>query len=167
MSLYEKWTEMVVEYVKTKGEKVFWEEYSKIETEIYKKLLSNHKDIKKTSVTKLSKEFNSAVEFIVGFVDGINESLKNPYTLEELEEDTEIVLEIDLEKLYFNMLDAKAEYLYKLPQWEGIFSDEKRKEIQRQYKDSKTVRNENKIGRNDPCPCGSGKKYKKCCGANK
>ena len=25
---------------------------------------------------------------------------------------------------------------------------------------------ENKPGRNDPCPCGSGKKYKKCCGAN-
>jgi len=23
-----------------------------------------------------------------------------------------------------------------------------------------------KIGRNDPCPCGSGKKYKKCCGKN-
>ena len=28
------------------------------------------------------------------------------------------------------------------------------------------IRNENKVGRNDPCPCGSGKKYKKCCGAN-
>ena len=28
-------------------------------------------------------------------------------------------------------------------------------------------RKEKKIGRNDPCPCGSGKKYKKCCGANK
>ncbi len=27
------------------------------------------------------------------------------------------------------------------------------------------VRNENKVGRNDPCPCGSGKKYKKCCGS--
>ncbi|NPV27809.1 MAG: preprotein translocase subunit SecA [Firmicutes bacterium] len=26
------------------------------------------------------------------------------------------------------------------------------------------VRVENKVGRNDPCPCGSGKKYKKCCG---
>jgi preprotein translocase subunit SecA len=24
-----------------------------------------------------------------------------------------------------------------------------------------------KVGRNDPCPCGSGKKYKKCCGSNK
>jgi preprotein translocase subunit SecA len=28
------------------------------------------------------------------------------------------------------------------------------------------VRNAAKIGRNDPCPCGSGKKYKRCCGAN-
>ncbi|MBQ7666782.1 MAG: SEC-C domain-containing protein, partial [Kiritimatiellae bacterium] len=29
---------------------------------------------------------------------------------------------------------------------------------------SGTVRNEKKIYPNDPCPCGSGKKYKKCCG---
>ena len=28
------------------------------------------------------------------------------------------------------------------------------------------VNKEKKVGRNDPCPCGSGKKYKKCCGAN-
>ena len=28
------------------------------------------------------------------------------------------------------------------------------------------VRKAEKVGRNDPCPCGSGKKYKKCCGAN-
>jgi len=26
------------------------------------------------------------------------------------------------------------------------------------------VRSGEKVGRNDPCPCGSGKKYKKCCG---
>ncbi|MGI6585228.1 MAG: preprotein translocase subunit SecA [Gracilibacteraceae bacterium] len=31
----------------------------------------------------------------------------------------------------------------------------------------KPIVKEEKIGRNDPCPCGSGKKYKKCCGANK
>jgi len=30
----------------------------------------------------------------------------------------------------------------------------------------KPVRSEGKVGRNSPCPCGSGKKYKKCCGAN-
>jgi hypothetical protein len=28
------------------------------------------------------------------------------------------------------------------------------------------VTSESKVGRNDPCPCGSGKKYKKCCGNN-
>ena len=28
----------------------------------------------------------------------------------------------------------------------------------------KPVKAEKKVGRNDPCPCGSGKKYKKCCG---
>ena len=31
---------------------------------------------------------------------------------------------------------------------------------------SNTVVNKDKVGRNDPCPCGSGKKYKKCCGMN-
>ena len=30
---------------------------------------------------------------------------------------------------------------------------------------NQTIRHEAKVGRNDPCPCGSGKKYKKCCGA--
>lgn len=30
----------------------------------------------------------------------------------------------------------------------------------------KPVRSGEKVGRNDPCPCGSGKKYKKCCGMN-
>jgi len=28
------------------------------------------------------------------------------------------------------------------------------------------VKKSERVGRNDPCPCGSGKKYKKCCGAN-
>jgi Tfp pilus assembly protein PilF len=31
---------------------------------------------------------------------------------------------------------------------------------------TKSVRSHAKIGRNDPCPCGSGMKYKKCCGAS-
>ena len=30
----------------------------------------------------------------------------------------------------------------------------------------KTVTVEKTVGRNDPCPCGSGKKYKKCCGTD-
>ncbi len=34
------------------------------------------------------------------------------------------------------------------------------------FEEGSFVRNEKKIGRNDPCPCGSGKKYKHCCGRN-
>jgi len=43
-----------------------------------------------------------------------------------------------------------------------IFSGEKTKQEKREP----LTRQMPKIGRNDPCPCGSGKKYKKCCGAN-
>ena len=38
---------------------------------------------------------------------------------------------------------------------------------QEQFGKVETVVKEKEPGRNDPCPCGSGKKYKKCCGANK
>ena len=167
MSLYTEWTEMVVEYVKTKGENAFWVEYSKLEKGIYKDLLANHKEVTKTTINELANKYNSTVEFTMGFMDGINDSLKNQYDLETVDADTELVFDINLETLYFNMLDAKAEYLYTLPQWEGIFSEEKRNEIQKQFKESKIVRNLDKVGRNDECPCGSGKKYKKCCGKDK
>lgn len=47
---------------------------------------------------------------------------------------------------------------------------ERAKELEKQTqllnKQSSMVIKPTKIGRNDPCPCGSGKKYKKCCGAN-
>ena len=166
MSLYKAWTDMVVEYVKTKGEKAFWDTYSDLEVRIYSDILANSKEVKETTINELASKFETTAEFIMGFVDGINDSLNNPYDLEALGADDKIVLDIDLEKLYFNMLDAKAEYLYTLPQWKAIFSEEKRKEITIKYRDSKIVRNENKVGRNEPCPCGSGKKYKKCCGKN-
>ena len=35
---------------------------------------------------------------------------------------------------------------------------------QQEVQKAQPVRVEKKVGRNEPCPCGSGKKYKKCCG---
>jgi len=166
MSLYKDWTDMVVDYVRNKGEAAFWEEYGAIETRIYTKLLGNHKTNIKGKIEDLAAEYETSVVFFVGFLDGINESLIETMDLEALTKDDEIELKVDLEKLYFNMLDAKADYLYELPQWEGVYSREKRKEIHTKWKKSKTVVNKSKIGRNDPCPCGSGKKYKQCCGKN-
>ena len=60
-----------------------------------------------------------------------------------------------------NMVDARADWLYELPQWEKIFDENTRKRLYKEQKNSGTIRKEKKIGRNDPCPCGSGKKYKK------
>lgn len=164
MSLYKQWTEMVTEYVRVKGEEAFWQEYMQIETAIYKDILSNHKSKATIVIADAAKKYNTTEEFIMGFTDGINDSLNTSFDLETIKSTEELVLDINLEKLYYNMLDAKAEYLYTLPQWEAIFSSEKRKEIKKAYNETAIVRNENKIGRNDPCTCGSGKKYKKCCG---
>lgn len=164
MSLYKQWTDMVVEYVKVNGEEAFWREYGSIEKRIYIDLLSNHATIKKVSLKELASKFDTTVEFAMGFLDGINDSLVKEYDLEAITEEEELTLDIKFEELYANMLDAKADYLYNLPQWDAIFSAEKRKEISKELKQSKIVRNESKVQRNEPCPCGSGKKYKKCCG---
>jgi preprotein translocase subunit SecA len=45
--------------------------------------------------------------------------------------------------------------------------EQQRKTVENRYEEDepkRPVRRENRTGRNDPCPCGSGKKYKKCCG---
>ena len=105
------------------------------------------------------------IELMTGFLDGIEESLIKPNNIEEITEDSEVSLLYDPEKLYMNMVGCNAEWLYTLPQWDKIFSEEKRKELYKTEKSSKTIVKPPKVGRNDPCPCGSGKKYKKCCGA--
>lgn len=166
MSLYKEWTDMVVDYVKREGEDAFWSEYGAIETKLYSKILGNHNKKISGKVEALAEVYEVDVIFFMGFLDGVSDSLETPLELEKVEKDTDIDVIINYEKLYFNMLDAKADYLYELPQWEGIFSKEKRKEIHTDWKNSKTVVNKNKVGRNDPCPCGSGKKYKQCCGKN-
>ena len=64
------------------------------------------------------------------------------------------------------MHKADADYLWSIPEWDKVLPVERREEIYKEYKKSKTVHVEKKPGRNDPCPCGSGLKYKKCCGKN-
>ena len=48
-----------------------------------------------------------------------------------------------------------------------IFTEEKKKVLYKEQKNARTIHVEKKVYPNDPCPCGSGKKYKKCCGKNK
>ena len=102
----------------------------------------------------------------MGFLDGINSSLNKENDLDAVDDNFMVDLDIDFEKLYFNMLAADADYLFTLKEWEQVLSEEKIMSIIKDFKRSKIVHVEKKPGRNDPCPCGSGKKYKKCCGRN-
>jgi len=62
------------------------------------------------------------------------------------------------------MHKADADYLWGLEEWNDVLSEERRIEIYNEYRRSRTVHVEKKPGRNEPCSCGSGKKYKNCCG---
>ena len=142
----------------------FWGTYFQTEKEIYEKLLENPDEEVKGTVKELAEKYGINVFTMTGFLDGINDSLKVANPIETMDEDTEVSLAFDKELLYKNMVDAKADWLYELPQWNNIFTPERKRELYKEQKNSGTVRKEKKIGRNDPCPCGSGKKYKKCCG---
>ena len=167
MALLEEWR--AVAYSKEMDRAAlqkFWGTYFQIEKNIYEKLLTNPDEEVKGTVKELAEKYETELQFFVGFLDGINDSLKTPNPIEEMEEDTEVTLDIDFEKLYYNMVACRAEWLYELEQWNDILSEERRKELYKEQKSSTTVVKGEKIGRNDPCPCGSGKKYKKCCGRN-
>lgn len=164
MSLYKQWIDVAYEERDQKEYNKFWEVYLEKEKNVYASILGSKENVFQGKLKELAERFSLDAVTFTGFLDGINTSLVNSIDLENLEEESEIKLEIDFEKLYFNMLNAKAPWLYELPQWDDILTKEKRKEITKEYRSSKTVVKDKKIGRNDPCPCGSGKKYKKCCG---
>ena len=164
MSLLTQWRALSENLETQEAEIKFWEEYLKVEASIYNEILNNKVEVVEGKVSDLANTYNTSVEYFMGFIDGISESLKEDIVLEEIEADSQISLKIDFEKLYFNMLSVEAEWLYTLPGWEGILSAEERKEIEKSYKKTKTVVKEKTVGRNEPWPCGSGKKYKKCCG---
>ena len=169
MTLLENWRNLAYgDGLDDKKREELWSGYFAIEKGIYEQILSNPTEVVEGTVKELAEKYNTELLIMTGFLDGINESLKGyENQIETMDENTVVKIEIDPEKLYWNMVEAKADWLYNLPQWDAILTPEKRKELYRNQKASGTVRNEQKIYPNDPCPCGSGKKYKKCCGKNK
>lgn len=163
MSLYENWKQIAYRERDPESDNTFWGEYLPKEQVIYEEILGNVENTISGKLSVLAKKYDMDCETFVGFMDGINTSLKELVDLDTLEKDSEIALDVDFEKLYYNMLDANADWLYNLPQWASILTDSERKEIKKAYNKTKIVVKDPKIGRNDPCPCGSGRKYKQCC----
>lgn len=78
----------------------------------------------------------------------------NPYGATKKSEFFPVISEYFFERP--KLLKQKHPKLYKL--LEKIFNQDMAKKLKKRKKNQK-------IGRNDPCPCGSGKKFKKCCGS--
>lgn len=167
MALLKKWRDMAYSETANKGDlQRLWAAYFENEKEIYQELLKNPTETVKGTVKELAAKYDVDTLTMTGFLDGINDSLIKANELEELEEDSNVQLEIDIELLYKNMVSAEADWLYELEEWDAIFDKERQKELYKEQKRSTTIVKGPKVGRNDPCPCGSGKKYKKCCGSN-
>ncbi len=166
-TLLEKWrTSAYSEEQDSKKLQELWNDYFEKEKGIYEKLLKKPEEVVTGTVAELAKKYKVSQMIMTGFLDGINDSLINPNPIETMEADTEVNLGFDKELLYKNMVAAGADWLYGLEEWNAIFSEEKQKELYKEQKASQTIRKEAKVYPNDPCPCGSGRKYKKCCGKN-
>ena len=170
MGLLQDWREKAYSQTANKGDlQRLWQAYFLKEKDIYKQLLATPDEPVRGTIKELAEKYGVSIETIVGFLDGIDESLKDGVdnNIEDLSEDSVVSFEFDKEKLYKNMVGAQADWLYNLEEWNDIYDEDTRKRLYKEQKSSTTyVREGKKVGRNDPCPCGSGKKYKKCCGAN-
>ncbi len=165
MALLEQWR--AVAYNETTDRNTLqqlWAAYFQEEKDIYVQLLKNPDETVSGTVKELADKYGVSIMTMTGFLDGINDSLKEPNPIEEMEEDTPVQLGFDKEKLYKNMVAAEADWLYGLEEWKEIYDEETRKALYKEQKSSTTIVKGDKVYPNDPCPCGSGKKYKKCCG---
>lgn len=165
MTLYEQWQDLIENQTEDSFPE-FWKEYSEAETKLYSDILDKPEEKVTGTLGELAAKHGIRPVIYMGFLDGINSSLKKGNDFESFDENSQVEIEIVPETLFYNMLAAGADYLFGLPQWVDILGEDKMKEIAKEYKKSKTVVKGKKIGRNEPCPCGSGKKYKHCCGRN-
>lgn len=165
MTLYNEWKDLLNNQTK-KTIDAFWKEYAGAESKIYTYILQHQDETLSGTLGELAEKFEVRPVMMTGFTDGVLTSLKDgaEIDLENLNENTELSFPVDFPKLYENMLRANASHLYTLPAWDDVLTEDERSQITRAYKKSKTYIAPKKIGRNDPCPCGSGKKYKNCCG---
>ena len=165
MSLYESWIKKAFNQEGHSVESV-WADYLPREQKIYEYIIGEKVEKIEGKVSELAAKFDMTDEMIVAFIDGLNASLEKEFDMETLTADSDVCININFEKLFKLMVEYKAEHLYTLPQWDGIYDAETKKRLTLEQKNARTVVKGEKIGRKDPCPCGSGKKYKKCCGAN-
>lgn len=167
MSFYEDWTKKSEDVSDMAKYQSYMREYYELEQKAYESILGaypENSELTHGTVSELSQKlgFGQKYDIFVGFLEGINTSLKEQLQVSELQADSKVALEIDYRQLLYNMHAAKATWLFKLDAWQNVLSAEEISEIGKNYR-REHIASSNKIGRNDPCYCNSGKKYKNCC----
>lgn len=132
MALFKDWQDFADQKSAQPDAQQFWAGYFLREKDFYAELLKS--EPVSGTVQALAERFNVELVEMTGFLDGINESLKTALDLEGLTAETEVSLDYDPEKLYYNMVAAKAEWLYTLPEWGPILTEEKRRELYKAQK---------------------------------
>ena len=162
MALFDTWKRIAFDQ-QGQSVKHVWDEYLLKEKKVYKEILSEKLELVEGTVADVAARFGVSHVHMAAFLDGIHEAVDGLPPTGELEPETEIKLEIDFKRLYKKMVEYKAKALYSLPEWDDIFLPVEQKDFYKEQKKAHTIIKTDKTGRNEPCPCGSGKKFKKCC----
>ena len=108
MTILEQWRSIAYNQNADKNKlQRFWATYFNIEKNIYEQLLENPDEVVSGTVKELAEKYGQDVMTMVGFLDGITDSLKVPNPIETMDENTKDNLAFDKEALYKNMVDAK------------------------------------------------------------
>ncbi len=156
MTLLNQWRSIAYDSKKSKSElDIFWEDYFQKEKNFYNILLNIQEHPILDTVENFADKFNVDVITMIGFLDGLNSSLKIPNNIETLTKETIVTLDYDAEKLYKNALVAKAENIYSLEIWNNILPN--RNDIQQQQQQTHIKNVVDVVQSNTPkCPkCGS------------
>ena len=109
MTLLEQWREMAYDDKKSpQAQQMFWANYFNLEKGVYIDLLKSYGEPVKGTVKELAENYNFDIMTMVGFLDGINDSLKNPNPIETMDENTKVSLCFDKELLYKNMVERNS-----------------------------------------------------------
>ena len=140
MALLQEWRDVAYSQETDKKQlQQFWSDYFLKEKGVYEQLLSNPDEVVTGTVKELAEKYGLSIQTMTGFLDGINDSLKEKNPIEEMTEDTVVNLGFDKELLYKNMVDVKADWLYDLPMWDEIFDAETKKNLYREAKKMNTI----------------------------
>ena len=135
MSYFEDWTKHSETVENENDYKAYISKYYELEKNAYDAILTKYpdnEDLLNGKAVDLAEKLGfgkNEMEIFVGFLEGVSTSLTEEYDYKSVTDDSDVSLKIDYEKLYYNMRDAKAEWLYSLKSWNNVLSEEKMQEI--------------------------------------